>query len=276
MAGIERQRHGRAGGVPAAGRLRRASSSSASSTPRTSASRSASRSSAAAPPASPRANRLLQLLADDPETDGAPRRGPGRGHREGQDLRRAQPVRRGHAARAAAGALPRPDARGLAQGGLRVRRGHKEAVYLTPTAKRALRIPTAAAVQEPRQRGHLGLGAGALPAAAGRGGRRVRPHRDGGDAAARRGRPRRRRALRRQGPRQGRRAAGQLRARHRHHRAGHRAGRGLLGPPDRRRDPRVRPRRGRASPRSGSSASRRSGRSPSRWTASSTRSARGR
>ena len=42
---------------------------------------------------------------------------------------------------------------------------------------------------------------------AGRGGRRLRPDRDLGDAADRRGRPRRRRPLRRQGPRQGRRAA---------------------------------------------------------------------
>ena len=29
------------------------------------------------------ANRLLQLLADEPELDGAPRRGAGGGHREG-------------------------------------------------------------------------------------------------------------------------------------------------------------------------------------------------
>ena len=43
-----------------------------------------------------------------------------------------------------------------------------------------------------------------------------------GHAADRRGRPRRRRPLRRQGPRQGRRAAGQLRARHRHQGAGRR------------------------------------------------------
>ena len=78
---------------------------------------------------------------------------------------------------------------------------------------------------------------------------------------------RRRRALRRQGPRQGRRAARQLRARHRHQGAGDGARRGLLGPPHRRRDPRVRPRRRTASRRSGSSASRRSGRSPSRSTA---------
>ena len=59
---------------------------------------------------------------------------------------------------------------------------------MLPDAKAQLRIPTAAAVQEPRQRGHLGRRAGPLPAAAGRGGRRLRPHRDRGDAAARRGR----------------------------------------------------------------------------------------
>ena len=53
---------------------------------------------------------------------------------------------------------------------------------------------------------------------------------------------RRRRALRRQGPRQGRRAAGQLRARDRHQGQRDRARRGLLGPPDGRRDQGVRPR----------------------------------
>ena len=51
------------------------------------------------------------------------------------------------------------------------------------------------------------------------------------------------RALGRQGPRQGRRAAGQLRARHRHQGPGHRPGRGLLGPSDGRRDQGVRARR---------------------------------
>ena len=78
---------------------------------------------------------------------------------------------------------------------------------------------------------------------------------------------RRRRALGRQGPRQGRRAAGQLRARHRHQGPGDGARRGLLGPPHRRRDQGVRARPTAASRRSGSSASRRSGRSPSRSTA---------
>ena len=41
------------------------------------------------------ANRLLQLLADDPAAAREPRRGAGGRDREGQDLRRAQPVRRG-------------------------------------------------------------------------------------------------------------------------------------------------------------------------------------
>ena len=71
------------------------------------------------------ANRLLQLLARRSRGDGAPRGSPRRGRREGQDLRRAQPLRRCHAARAAAGAVPRADPRGLAQGGLRLRRGHQ-------------------------------------------------------------------------------------------------------------------------------------------------------
>ena len=48
---------------------------------------------------------------------------------------------------------------------------------------------------QPRQRGGLGVCAGAFPAAPGRGGRRVHPHRDLGHAADRRGRPRRRSAL---------------------------------------------------------------------------------
>ena len=48
------------------------------------------------------ANRLLQLLATIPELMERLGRGAGRGHREGQDLRRAQPVRRRHAPRAAA------------------------------------------------------------------------------------------------------------------------------------------------------------------------------
>ncbi len=58
-----------------------------------------------------------------PRDDGAPRRSPGGGRREGQDLRRAQPVRRRHAPGAAAGAVSGHDPRAVARGGLRVRRG---------------------------------------------------------------------------------------------------------------------------------------------------------
>ena len=82
----------------------------------------------------------------------------------------------------------------------------------------------------------------------------------------------RRRPHRRQGPRQGRRREGQLRAGLRRHRQGDRARRGLLGPPDRRRAEGPRP-RGRRTRRCGRSASRRCGRSSSRSTRSSTRSA---
>ena len=71
------------------------------------------------------ANRLLQLLGRRSGDDGAPRRSAGRGDREGQDLRRAQPLRRGDAPRAAAGALPGADARAVAPGGLRLRRGQE-------------------------------------------------------------------------------------------------------------------------------------------------------
>ena len=59
-----------------------------------------------------------------------------------------------------------------------------------PAAERQARAedPAAAAVSEPRQRGRVGVGARALPAAPRRGGRRVHPHRDRRDAAHRRGR----------------------------------------------------------------------------------------
>ncbi len=113
-----------------------------------------------------------------------------------------------------------------------------------PSATQGGEDPDAAAVSQPRQRGHLGRGDGALPAAPRRGGRRLHPHRDRGGAAHRAGRRGRRRALGRQGPRQGRPAAAQLRAGHRRQGQVHGARRGLLGASDRRRDPRVRPGRG--------------------------------
>ena len=60
------------------------------------------------------ANKLLQLLADEPELDGAPRRGAGGRRREGQGLRRPQPLGRDDAPVGPAGALPRHRAQGLA------------------------------------------------------------------------------------------------------------------------------------------------------------------
>ncbi len=155
-----------------------------------SASRSVSPSSVAARPGLATANRLLQLLADDPETLERLGEVPVAVIEKakvcgGHNLSGAV-VRPG----AAGGAVPRPDARGLAQGGLRLRRGAQGGRLPHAQRERLAADPDAAAVQEPRQRGHLGLGAGPLPAATGRGGRRVRPDRDRGHAAARRGRPR--------------------------------------------------------------------------------------
>ena len=107
-----------------------------------------------------------------PGDDGAPRRGAGGGHREGQDLRRAQPVGRGHAPRAAAGAVPRHDARAVARGGLRLRRGHQGGglhARRPPSARCA--IPTPPPFKNHGNEVVSVVGAGALPAAAGRGGR---------------------------------------------------------------------------------------------------------
>ena len=66
----------------------------------------------------------------------------------------------------------------------------KESVYMLPNGQDEAPGPDhrRAELQEPRQRGRLGGGAGPLPAAPGRGGRRVRPDRDLGHAADRRGR----------------------------------------------------------------------------------------
>ena len=255
--------------LPAAGRLARRSSSSASSTPRTSASRSASRSSAAAPPAWPRANRLLQLLGRRPG-DCMERLGevPVAVIEKAQDVRRAQPVGRGHAPGAAAGALPRPDARGLAQGGLRLRRGRQGGrLHAARAARRTLRIPTPPPF---KNHGNEVISVSALARyqqRAGRGGRRLHPHRDRGDAAARRGR----RASSACAP--ATRAAA---------RTASRSATSSPAPTSRPRPPCSPRAAGATSPaprsasstsaraasrRSGSSASRRSGRSPSRWTA---------
>ena len=119
----------------------------------------------------------------------------------------------------------------------------KEAVYATPTSKLAIRIPTpppfknhgnevvsVSALARYQQQQAEEAGAYILTETAA-------TQLIVEDGACRR------RALRRQGPRQGRRAARQLRARHRHQGAGDGAGGGLLGASDRRRDQGVRPRR---------------------------------
>ncbi len=191
------------------------------------------------------ANRLLQLLGDDPELleslgevpvaviEKAKTCG---GHNLSGAVMRPGP---------AAGAVPGPDPRGLAQGALRVRRGHPGVdLHAAQRAHEGLGADVRGAeLQEPRQRGRLRLGARPLPAGARRGGRRLHPHRDRRVAADRRAWARRRRSLGRQGPRQGGGGARKLRAGHRHRRQGDGARRGLLGPSHRRRDQAVRPRR---------------------------------
>ena len=127
------------------------------------------------------ANRLLQLLADD-------RAGGGKMERLGEVpvavVEKAKTCG-GHnlsgavmRPAAAAGAVPGDDPRGLAQGGLRLRRGHQGGRLPDAVGEDEAAHPDAAELQEPRQRGHLGLGDGALPAAPGGGGRRVHPDRD--------------------------------------------------------------------------------------------------
>ena len=89
------------------------------------------------------ANRLLALLADDPET--AERLGevPGRGDREGEGLRRPQPVGRRDAPGAAARRCSRDlDPRAVAREGFAFGEVTKEAVYLLPNRRTKLRIPT--------------------------------------------------------------------------------------------------------------------------------------
>ena len=112
------------------------------------------------------ANRLLQLLADDPELleslgevpvaviEKAKTCG---GHNLSGAVMRPDPLKQ---------LFPDMSREDWRKEGFAFGEVDKEAVYLTPTKKRAIKIPTAAAVQEPRQRGHLGLRAGPLPAAA--------------------------------------------------------------------------------------------------------------
>ena len=189
------------------------------------------------------ANRLLQLLGDDPETmerlgevpvaviEKAKTCG---GHNLSGAVMRPEPLQE---------LFPDMTREQWREQGFAFGEVDKEAVYMTPTSKRALRIPTPPPF---KNHGNEVISVAALARY------QQQQAEEGGayiltETAAtqllvdRRQGPRRPHG--RQGPRQGRRAAGQLRARHRRHRPGDRARRGLLGPPHRRGDPRVRPRR---------------------------------
>ena len=142
------------------------------------------------------ANRLLQLLADDPETmerlgevpvaviEKAKTCG---GHNLSGAVMRPGPLQE---------LFPEMSREDWRKEGFAYGEVTKEAVYMMPDRQDQAAHPAAAAVQEPRQRGHLGLGDGALSATPGRGGRRLCPHRDLRHPADRRGRPRARGALR--------------------------------------------------------------------------------
>ena len=175
-----------------------------------------------------------------PGADGEARRGAGGGDREGQGVRGAQPERRDDAPVRAEGAVPR---RPRVRMALARDRRQGQRLLDARTGPEAAAQADPAAVPQPRQpHGQRGR---AVPLAghAGRGRRRLHPHRDERSAAAGLRWGRARDPLRRQGPRQGRPGARQLRARLRRDRARHRAGRGNLGASDRRRDQGVRARR---------------------------------
>ena len=108
----------------------------------------------------------------------------------------------------------------------------KDAVYLLTKSSAAAAEADAAELPQPRQLRDLGREAVALPRRAGGGEGRLHPHRDGRRQAPGRGPDRARDPLRRPRARQGRRAAGQLRARLRRDREGDRARRGHARPPD--------------------------------------------
>ncbi len=144
MSGSQRQRQGRAGGIPAAGRPAAGVHQARRSTTRTSASRSASPSSAAARPAWPRPTACCSCWPTMP----ARRCSSASGEVPVAVIEKAK-ICGGHNL---SGAVMRPGPlqelfpdltredwrkEGFAFGEV-----HKEAVYLTPSAKIALRIPT--------------------------------------------------------------------------------------------------------------------------------------
>ena len=140
---------------------------------------------------------------------GAAGRGPGRRGREGQGLRRAHAERGEHEALGDEGAVPGSRPVGLA---LRLPGGHQGRRLPADEEGGAAAEADAAQLPQPRQLRDLGLEALALPRREGRGEGRLHPHRDGCRQAPGRGQDRARHPLGRSRPRQGRQAAGQLRA----------------------------------------------------------------
>ena len=175
------------------------------------------------------ANRLLDLLADEPELMEKLGEVPVAVIEKGK-------VCGAHTLSGAnmkpvgdAGAVPGPRSLGLA---VRLPGGDQGRGLPADQAGGAAAEADAAELPQPRQLRDLGLEAVALPRRAGGGEGRLHPHRDGRRQAAGRGPHRPRDPLRRPRARQGRRAAGQLRARLRRGREDDGARRGHARPPD--------------------------------------------
>ena len=202
-----------------------------------------------------------------PGADGEPGRGACGGDREGQDLRRPQPVRRGHAPRPAARSCsPTSAARTGASRALPSARSRRRPSTCcpTPSSRSASRRPrpqhnngneivSVAALCRYMQQQAEEAGAYMLTETAATqlivDDGAVKGIRSGDKGRGKDGEP-----------------LGNFEPGTDIARAGHGPGRGLLGSPDRRRDPRVRPGRGPRAAGLGARVSRRCGRSPSHWT----------
>ena len=172
--------------------------------------------------------RLTQLLENEPELTEKLGEVPGGRDREGQDARRAPAVGRQHAPVGDAGAVP-------GHGRVRVAdavEGRQGRRLPADREAGAAAEADAAELPQPRQLRGVGRAARALPVREGRGGGRLHPARDHRRQAAGRGPHRGRRAHRRQGPRPGRQAAPQLRARLGRDGEGDGGRRGHARPPD--------------------------------------------
>ena len=129
------------------------------------------------------ANRLLQLLAEDQEARARLGEVPVAVIEKARTCGAQSLLGGRHAPRRADRAVPSPDPRRLAPRGLRLRGRRARGSLRAPGRPQPLADPGAGAVQEPWQRGRLGVGTGALPAARSRSGWRLRSYRDGGRAS---------------------------------------------------------------------------------------------